>query len=134
MVDSSSINNRCSKCDVLLAAATTSTGSAETTTTTPEDGVDGKLQKSIKCSHCKLSLCPVCFSAHMDQLRDQLQGLDAQLIVVRQRLQKKSEQFEVRTIFIATLLALPFLRHVEHIYYCHSVIRVRIVICHIVLS
>lgn len=31
----------------------------------------------------------------MEQLKNQLQGLDAQLGLVRQRLQKKSEQFEV---------------------------------------
>ena len=43
----------------------------------------------------------------MEQLKNQLQGLDAQLGLVRQRLQKKSEQFEVggNGVFLFFLLS-----------------------------
>lgn len=77
---------RCNKCEVLLTGPLSDAGGA---------AADGKSEKSIKCKHCKFYYCPVCWPIHMEQLRDQFQAFDAQMNLVRLRLQKKSEQFEV---------------------------------------
>lgn len=83
---------RCNKCDVMLSTDSTSVQSDGEGASAAE----GKLLvKSCKCKHCKFFFCPVCWTGHMEQLKGQLQGLDAQLNLVGQRLQKKSEQFEV---------------------------------------
>lgn len=78
---------RCNKCEVLLVPSAEGPSSAS-------DG-EGKPVKPSKCKHCKLDFCPVCWTVHMEQMKTQLQGLDGQLNLVRQQLQKKSEQFEV---------------------------------------
>ena len=88
---------RCSKCEVLLV-----TGVSSMRSPSPD-----MLEKPLKCRHCKFHFCPICWTVHMEQLKNQLQGLDAQLGLVRQRLQKKSEQFEVggNGVFLFFLLS-----------------------------
>lgn len=84
---------RCNKCDVMLSTDSTSSAQSDGGGASAAEGVS--LVKSCKCKHCKFFFCPVCWTGHMEQLKGQLQGLDAQLNLVGQRLQKKSEQFEV---------------------------------------
>lgn len=106
----SSANNtsiRCNKCEVVLLtdigrtssmsedAGRQSPSSMSATTSTAGFDKGNPPLKSIKCRHCKFYFCHVCWTIHMEQLRDQFQAFDAQLNLVRRRLEKKSENFEV---------------------------------------
>lgn len=78
-IGNNNLSIRCNKCEVLLIDEVTAASE----------------NPPQKCKHCRFYFCPVCWTVHMEQLRNQLQALDGQLNLVQQRLQKKSEQFEV---------------------------------------